>query len=536
MHLSHCVRPFHPHCGEWEGSFSPVLESACPVSDTMHRRIFAATLGIALLPATPGQAQAPVPPPTPLLPPAFAQPPAAQPLPPPPAPHVVPQLTDAQKGQLRAMLDDARANGIARQTADADTATAGTDDDNALVQAAMCYAKALHSGRLDPSDFLRDWGLRPAAYDPWPGFTAAVQQDKLAQWIAALPPPYTGYETLKAGLAAYRKIDAAGGWRTLASGPVLTLGATGDRVEALRKRLAVEDKEVSTQGPARYDTAMVEAVRRAQRRYGLEPTGTLNAGTAAALNVSAHERVRQIVANMERWRWLPQELPTHRIQVNIAAAVLTVFEADSPVLSMRAVTGRPGDETPMLQSEVHSVVLNPPWNVPTSIATKELWPKERAHPGYFRKHDFRVISTPDGGKRLQQRAGKQSALGRIKFDFDNPYGVYLHDTPTQGTFDRYSRLASHGCVRLAHPLALAKLVLKDSTDWTPEAIDATLAKGDTVRARLPERIAVYLLYWTAFGSADGKMSFRDDPYGWDSILASRIEARADRAPVLASGR
>ena len=137
---------------------------------------------------------------------------------------------------------------------------------------------------------------------------------------------------------------------------------------------------------------------------------------------------------------------------------------------------------------------------------------------------------------VRARAGKQSALGRIKFDFDNPYGVYLHDTPTQGTFDRYSRLASHGCVRLAHPLALAKLVLKDSTDWTPEAIDATLAKGDTVRARLPERIAVYLLYWTAFGSADGKMSFRDDPYGWDSLLASRIEARADRAPVLASGR
>ncbi len=162
---------------------------------------------------------------------------------------------------------------------------------------------------------------------------------------------------------------------------------------------------------------------------------------------------------MERWRWLPAELPAHRVQVNIAAAVLTVFDADKPVMSMRAVTGRPGDETPMLSSTIHSIVLNPPWNVPSSIATKELWPKEHAHPGYLKAHGFSVIGT-GAGSRLQQ-SPKRSALGKVKFDFANPYGVYLHDTPTQGTFDRNSRLASHGCVRLAHPVALAKLMLQD---------------------------------------------------------------------------
>src|ERR1019366_6519625 len=109
--------------------------------------------------------------------------------------------------------------------------------------------------------------------------------------------------------------------------------------------------------------------------------------------------------NMERWRWVPAVLPSDRIQVNIAAAGLTVFHDDTPTLSMRAVTGRPGDETPMLQSAVSSIVLNPPWNVPSNIATKELWPKEKAHPGYLARNDFIVIPTPDGGTRLQQKAG-----------------------------------------------------------------------------------------------------------------------------------
>ena len=478
-----------------------------------------------LLAAAPQATQTPILQPTPLLPPSFSAPPTA-PVPAPPVPHVIPTLSDQQQAQLRAMLADANADGMS------DHAEPAPSDSTALVQAALDYAQAVHAGRLAPSDYLHDWGLKPLPYDPWPGFLDAVNQDQLATWIASLPPPYTGYDALKKGLVIYRKIDASGGWPTIPEGPELAPGMADSRIATLRARLAVEDKEVSTAGPARYDAAMIDAVRRAQRRYGLEPTGTLNKATLNALNVSAHDRVRQIMANMERWRWLPATLPTHRIQVNIAAAVLTVFEADNPVTSMRAVTGRPGDETPMLSSEVHSVVFNPPWNVPSSIATKELWPKERAHPGYLRTHGFRVIATPDGGRRLQQRAGDQSALGRVKFDFDNPYGVYLHDTPTQRTFGGYSRMVSHGCVRLARPLDLARLVLKDDPTWTPDAIDAALAKGDTVRAPLPEKIAVFLLYWTAFGSTDGKMSFRADPYGWDAVLASRIEAAANRPPAM----
>ena len=437
----------------------------------------------------------------------------------------VPTLSDTQAAQLDKLL-----NGdiVAQGLKSAATATTIAPSKDELVRAALDHARAVHAGRLSEADFQRDWGLRPPAYDPTPAFADAVRQDRIGAWFASLPPPYAGYDGLRKGLQNYRSIASAGGWQTLASGPDFTIGASGPRVIALRKRLAVEDKDVDANGD-KFDASLLEAVRRAQRRYGLNPSGIVSTQTLAALNVSAGDRVHQIMANMERWRWLPQNLPRDRIQVNIAAAVLTVFDGDVPVQSMRAVTGRPGDETPMLSSTIHSIVINPPWNVPTSIATKELWPKERANPGYFKRNGFKVI----GGTRLQQQAGDQSALGRFKFDFPNDYSVYLHDTPSRAKFASFSRLSSHGCVRLEKPAELADLLLKGDPTWTPEKVDATVAKGDTVRAPLLKPVSVYLLYWTAFASGNGQMNFRADPYDWDGILASKIEARTARQTLAA---
>ncbi len=475
----------------------------------MMRTTATVAMAAMLLPAIPATAQVVQ---VPVPPSAAVAPPVVMPTMP------LPQLSDAQASQLAALLArDTLAQGLAVAAPQPMDAAAR----DRLVRDALDHARAVHAGRLAEADFQRDWGLRPPVFDPLPGFADAVKRDRIAAWFAALPPPYSGYDGLKAGLERYRSIAAAGGWSTLAGGPDLAMGATGARVLALRQRLAVEDADVAASGSS-FDAALVEGVRRAQRRYGLNPTGTVAGQTLAALNVPAAARVRQIMANMERWRWLPQQLPRDRIQVNIAAAVLTVFDGDAPVMSMRAVTGRPGDETPMLSSTIHSVVINPPWNVPTSIATKELWPKEKASPGYFKRNGFRVID----GTRLQQRAGDQSALGRYKFDFDNAFSVYLHDTPSRAKFASFSRLASHGCVRLEKPANLAELLLKGDPAWTPEAIAAAVDKGDTVRARLTKPVSVYLLYWTAFASGNGQMNFRADPYGWDSTLASKIEARS----------
>jgi len=440
-------------------------------------------------------------------------------------------LRPDQIALIERTLAEAETHGFAHDafsTADADSllqsrnADARRQGEAELEAVLLRYAHDVHSGRLGASDFLYEWGLRPPAYDPAPEFAEAVAQDKLGAWLDSLPPPYTGYDTLKAGLVVYRGIAAHGGWQTLSS-DTLKLGERGASVEALRARLAVEDAEVAASGNV-YDAGLQQAVMRAQKRYGLDATGDLDKATIAALNVPVSERVAQILANMERWRWLPRELPADRIQVNIAAAILTVFHDDTPTLAMRAVTGRPGDETPMLSSVISSVLFNPPWNVPSDIAARELWPKERAHPGYFERNQFVVIHTPDGGIRLQQKAGDMSALGRVKFDFPNKYSVYLHDTPSHGTFGHDARMVSHGCVRLEKPVVLADAVMEGDPKWTPDAINQAIASGDTIRAPIPKPISVFLLYWTAFASADGQVSFRGDPYDWDRALMQRIDA------------
>ncbi|WGM38088.1 hypothetical protein AMEJIAPC_00989 [Caulobacter sp. NIBR1757] len=426
---------------------------------------------------------------------------------------------------MRRVLDNASAHGFAPGA----FTPRGTDN-AALVAATLRYAKAVHSGRLPESAFRDDWGLRPEAFDPAPGLAAAVANNRVQAWLNGLPPPYTGYQLLQKGLVQYREIQAAGGFTPL---PEMDLkpGAVGPMVELLRARLAQEDRAAplsvamvppgapaGTAATPIYNQELTEAVQRAQRRFGQNPTGVFTAGLRVQLNVPVERRLDQILANMERWRWLPQSLPEHRIQVNIAAAVLTVFEGDEATMSMRAVTGKPGSETPMLRSSIHSIVLNPPWNVPAGIARNELLPKGR---GYLAANGFRI--TESGG--LQQAPGPGSALGLIKFDFNNRYAVYLHDTPSKGRFASYSRLASHGCVRLEKPMALARHVLAGDPYWTPEQIDATIAGGKTTRATVQQPVEVFLLYWTSWVTADGGVNFRSDPYGWDTLLMQRLAAQ-----------
>jgi murein L,D-transpeptidase YcbB/YkuD len=406
-----------------------------------------------------------------------------------------------------------------------------------LVAQTLRYAAAVHRGRLQSADFDNEWGMRPEPFDAKAALDQALMENRLKSWLESLPPPYLGYEQLIAGLKTYREIVARGGWKSIDGGRVMKLGRADPRVPALEARLAAEDPQAAGtfaddqtssiqagDDPLMFDAALDAAVKTFQTRHGLDATGVVDHATLAALNVPAQERVAQILANMERWRWAPAVMPIDRVQVNIAAAILTLFRGDAPVLSMRAVAGRVADHTPILQSTIRSIVFNPPWNVPPTIAAKELWPKERADPGYLAREDFVVIHTPDGGVRLMQRAGPKSSLGQIKFDFDNRYGVYLHDTPTHSTFAKESRLVSHGCVRLDQPKALALKLLEDDPAWTQDRIDAVIAEGDTQRVALSNPTAVLIFYWTAFAGPDGAMNFRPDVYGWDSELMQRIDA------------
>lgn len=461
-------------------------------------------------------------------PPVLALPPAAAAQVPPPAAPLaqIPALTPAQAQVAVKTLRAADLHGLQPKA----YLPEGFPEDGQLTAAQQAsladgllrYAHDVRIGRMDPDKFPELWQVRPAAYDPAPDLAKALADGRLQAWLDSLPPRYSGYVALKRGLVRYREIAGKGGWKSIPEGGKMELGSTDPRVPALRARLAVEDPQAVASGSATFDKPLQEAVVRAQRRYGINPDGVVGNGTIAYLNQPVGQRILQIVANMERWRWMPATMPSTRVQVNTGAAIVTLFRDDKPVMSMKAVSGRPGDETPMLTSAIHSVVINPPWNVPSGIAQRELWPKEKANPGYLARNGYRIIPVQGGQPRLQQASGDQSALGRFKFDFDNPFAVYLHDTPSKGGFDRFARQASHGCVRLEKPRALAEALLDGDTTWTSEAIDRQLEGDKTVRAKLPEQVPVFILYWTAFGGADGQMNFRSDPYNWDRELLQRV--------------
>lgn len=451
----------------------------------------------------------------------------------PAAPGVPPQpLRRDQTALLLQTLKDAEADGFRPNEfapANLDTLLASADPSerargDALLRAGIIrYARAQHGLRI--TNWPKNWALRPAPYDAEADFNFAVSHDRLQTWLDSLPPPFDRYRLLKAALVKYKAIAAQGGWGAIDPGPALKLGSTGPRVVQLRVRLQTEEPSLGLDTTSdTFDAAVESALKYYQRRNGFDTSGTVGAVTLESLNVPVEARILQIIANMERWRWAPRLWPATRIEVNIAAAEMTMFVENNIATEMRAAPGRPDDQTPMLGSQIESVVFNPPWNVPQGIMEKEYLPKEAAHPGYLAAHGFRFIETPDGGRRLQQKSGAKSALGQIKFDFPNPFAVYLHDTPTRAPFGRDSRAVSHGCVRLERPLDLANELFKGDETWTPDHIQDVIQDGKTQRVGLTQSMPVFLLYFTVYPDVKGRMDFRSDIYDWDSELLRLIAA------------
>lgn len=220
-------------------------------------------------------------------------------------------------------------------------------------------------------------------------------------------------------------------------------------------------------------------------------------------------------ANLERLRWLPREEPVTRVDVNIASTTMIYVVNGQPKLTMRTASGKPGDETPTLASAIDNIVLNPPWNVPDGIAAEELMPKGEA---YLAEHGY--VTKDDG--RLMQLPGADSALGLVKFDFDNPYAVYLHDTPSKAAFNRSSRAVSHGCVRLERAVDLANLILGQQPGWSPQRIQEVIATGETTTVKLKQAVPVRLMYLTATPS-NGAIAYLPDVYGWDAPLIELLD-------------
>lgn len=390
--------------------------------------------------------------------------------------------------------------------------------EKALRAAILDYARAQHGLSIPLSALPADWRQRPA-YDAEADLDAALRGGEMSAWLDALPPQTAAYQALQAAYLAARAQEKTEGPRPKVEAGPLDLGEQDARTEALRQRLAFEDPGLADVDPATpADDDLVAALKAYQGRHALLETGLLDDATTARLNAPVMARSDKLRLNMERLRWLPRPQPARRIDVNIAAAEMDYFRDGELVTHMLAVSGKIGDETPLVSSAIDSIVLNPPWYVPPDIARREILPKGAA---YLRARHF---VWRDG--RLIQQAGPHAALGLVKFDFPNPYAVYLHDTPSKATFNQAQRTASHGCVRLQHAVALARTLVSEEPGASAARVDRILRSGKTARLKLSQPIPVRLTYLTAVPKGDG-IDYLPDVYGWDPrllALMSRYQA------------
>src|SRR6266849_5555739 len=245
----------------------------------------------------------------------------------------------------------------------------------------------------------------------------------------------------------------------------------------------------------------------------------------------AEMKVRQIALNMERWRWLPQDLGQRYILVDVPAYTLDVVERDQSVMSMRVVVGKPSWPTPVLSATMSYIVLSPDWRVPSSIAARELVPILRANPGYLAQNNMRLsngshdvdprsvdlsqLSTKNFPYRLRQEPGPKNPLGTIKFIFPNRFQVYLHDTPSRTLFTKPERAFSHGCVRVEKPTDLAEYVLRGRL--SRDRLLASIGQRTSRTVPLTEPLPTYLVYRTVLVKDDGTIQFRPDIYGYDAL-------------------
>jgi len=302
-----------------------------------------------------------------------------------------------------------------------------------------------------------------------------------------------------------------------------------------------------------YDATLVAGVKRFQTRHGLEPDGRLGKGTLAQLNTPLSFRVRQLELALERWRRLPYDPSRRAIVLNLPEFRLRAFDPGHQLaLEMKIVIGKArGLETPLLSSELDSVLFRPYWNVPFSIQRKELLANIKRDPAYISKNDFELVTPKgvvvaqdavsgtllaqlrSGALHLRQRRGPKNSLGLIKFVFPNEYDVYMHDTPAKSLFSRARRDFSHGCIRLENAQNLAEWVLRDESGWRQDRIVAAMQGTESISVKLTNPIPVMTIYVTAVVAENGEVHFFEDIYGKDAALEQEL-AEAGREPETTS--
>lgn len=329
---------------------------------------------------------------------------------------------------------------------------------------------------------------------------------------------YPQYHLLKQSLVRLTEIQKKGGWGSIElKKRKIKKGDSLPEVLLLKRRLFISGELRENDGSPFFNLPLEEAVQLFQTKHGLKPDGVVGLNTIRQLNISTEDRIKQIMVNLERCRWLPNETDGDYLVVNIPAYQVTVMHGDSLIFSCGAIVGKETNRTAIFKGQMEHIVFNPYWNIPDKILQKEILPMVAKNKNYLVENHMEWY---DG--RLRQRPGLDNALGEIKFLFPNPFDIYLHDTPAKGLFQEEKRAFSHGCIRISEPRRLALYLLRDKKGWSSEEMDRVLALKTERYIKLDNQVPVYVVYFTAFVDFNGNLNFREDIYNRDQSLLGML--------------
>jgi len=448
----------------------------------------------------------------------------------------------AQK--IIAIFKNAEAEGLRPQdylTPAIDVTTAGTDPrslaelETAFSAAVVRYATHIHTGRIRPSDVSPNLDIQPKQIDESALLMRLAQTDAPAKIFAELEPKHREFLALKAALAKFDDTSAPRP-EPVRDGQLLKVGMTDPRVPVIRTRLELP---VPQTDPYYYDDALFEAVKVFQAKLGLEDDGVIGPATIAAFNGGNAVTRADIVANMERWRWMPEDLGDFNVLVNIPEYRLAIQRKGEEIYTTRVVVGTAKNQTPIFSDMIRHIVVNPYWNVPSSIVEGEIAPAVLRNPSYIDSQNMELlyngsvvssysvnwamVSPQNFPFKVRQRPGDGNALGRIKFLFPNKHDVYLHDTPSKSLFSRGARAFSHGCVRVQNPMEFAEALLANEPVLNRAKLESMF--GANERWVNPEyQIPVHLTYFTLRVTEDGTINSFADVYGHNERLIQLMNA------------
>lgn len=419
------------------------------------------------------------------------------------------------------------------------------DLDLLFSDAFLMLSSHMLEGKVNPQTVHAEWTANRRHRAMELVLAEALASGDIAATLDALRPADPAYRKL---MAARQELTALLGqpWQQLASQPTIRPGDRDDRLPEIRRRLAalgdLTVQPAASEDPLLYDGTLEGAIPKFQARHGLEPDGLIGRDSIRALNLMPVERLRQIDATLERWRWLPESLGDTYVLVNIAGYELTMVANGQEVLHKRVIVGQPFRQTPVFSDHIRYLVFNPTWTVPRNLMIRDQLPQIIRDPDYLSRLnisvyrgwgadreqvapadvDWQSLHRNNFPYQLVQEPGPQNALGQIKFMFPNKYDVYLHDTPGRGLFSRNDRSFSSGCIRVEQPFDLAERLLAASPDWNRSRIDNLMAKSKPQTVMLPRPVPVHIQYWTSWVDGEGHLQFRDDIYNRDARLITEL--------------